>query len=420
MQNFILRKYLKKIIILTCNIIQFFTVIVANEPKQAICANSKKIFKFIQYLLITFSFQVVNDRCTYVTYKVYSLRCFHSRRSQRTSSHIFKVFLSLYIPPTMANNSTVPNEILLPFVVFKFIAIIIGALGNITIIVYTIFLGKEKTATSYLVGNLALVDLLVCLTFYPIWIIEFIQTILNIDSDQDLFCKLSRSTIWALLFASVATLLALTVDRYLYIVKPLKYPLIVTRRRVFLAIAGIWLTVCCLFILFLFYWRRFDSKLRSVCLIISYNFFLLMNVFIICLPLILIFTLNFRILNIARKQRRQIFAETAVTVNTTNEQSSKKLIGLHRFRVGLKAAKTFLIVVVMLAFCVFIPTAIGVTIEHFCSESCRQIWYVVFNYEFYGINSIVNAFIYGMRHIKYRKAYGNILFKILRCNQLTN
>jgi hypothetical protein len=25
-----------------------------------------------------------------------------------------------------------------------------------------------------------------------------------------------------------------------------------------------------------------------------------------------------------------------------------------------------------------------------------------------------------MRHIKYRKAYGNILFKILRCNQLTN
>jgi hypothetical protein len=25
-----------------------------------------------------------------------------------------------------------------------------------------------------------------------------------------------------------------------------------------------------------------------------------------------------------------------------------------------------------------------------------------------------------MRHIKYRKAYGNILFKIFRCNQLTN
>jgi hypothetical protein len=140
----------------------------------------------------------------------------------------------------MANNSThfptVPSEILLLSVIFKFIAMIIGVLGNVTVIIYTIFLSKEKTATSYLVGNLALANLLVCLTFYPIWIIEFVLTILNIDSDQDLFCKLGRSTIWSLLFASVTTLLAITVDRYLYIVKPLKYPLIVTKRRVFLGV----------------------------------------------------------------------------------------------------------------------------------------------------------------------------------------
>ena len=144
----------------------------------------------------------------------------------------------------MENTSTIldpmSSKILLPFlVVLKFIAMIIGVLGNITVIIYIILLREKRTATSYLVGNLALADLLVCLTFYPIWIIEFIQTILNIDSDQDLFCKLSRSTIWSLLFASVATLLAITVDRFLYIVKPLKYPLIVTKRRVFLAISAI-------------------------------------------------------------------------------------------------------------------------------------------------------------------------------------
>ncbi len=125
---------------------------------------------------------------------------------------------------------------------------IIGVLGNCTVIIYTTFLSKEKTATSYLIGNLALADLLVCLTFYPIWIIEFIQTILNIDGDQKLFCKLSRSTISALLFASVATLLAITVDQYLYIVKPFKYTLIVTKRRVFVAMSGIWLTACCVLI----------------------------------------------------------------------------------------------------------------------------------------------------------------------------
>ena len=143
----------------------------------------------------------------------------------------------------MANNTTffntVPNNVLLFSVVFKFIAMIVGVLGNVTVIIHTIFSCKEKTTTSYLVGNLALADLLVCLTFYPIWIVEFIQTILNIDSDQDLFCKLSRSTLWAFMFASIATLFAITVDRYLYIVKPLTYPHIVTHRRMFLAVSGI-------------------------------------------------------------------------------------------------------------------------------------------------------------------------------------
>ena len=132
----------------------------------------------------------------------------------------------------MANNTavfnTIPDIVLLFSVVFKFLAMIIGAFGNVTVIIHKIFFNKEKTPTSYLVGNLALADLLVCLTLYPIWITEFIQIMLDIDNDQDLFCKVSRATFWTLTFASIATLLAITVDRYLYIVKPLRYPQIVT------------------------------------------------------------------------------------------------------------------------------------------------------------------------------------------------
>ena len=134
---------------------------------------------------------------------------------------------------------SVSSSVLIFSVAFKFIAIIIGVLENVTVILCTIFWSKEKTATSYLIANLALADLLVCLTFYPLWIIEFIQTILNIESDQDLFCKLSRSTIWSLLTASVGIIHLIAVDRYLFILKPLKYPIIVTRRRVFWGISEI-------------------------------------------------------------------------------------------------------------------------------------------------------------------------------------
>ena len=66
----------------------------------------------------------------------------------------------------MVNNTkvfdTVSNNFFLCSVLFKFIAMIIGVRGN------AIFLDEEKTATSYLVGNLALADLLLCGTFYTI------------------------------------------------------------------------------------------------------------------------------------------------------------------------------------------------------------------------------------------------------------
>jgi prolactin releasing hormone receptor len=325
----------------------------------------------------------------------------------------------------MANNSThffaIPSDVLLFSVVFKFVAMIIGILGNMTVIIYAIFTNKEKTATSYLVGNLALADLLVCLTFYPIWIIEFILTILNIDSDQDLFCKLSRSTIWSLLFASVNTLLAIIIDRYLYIVKPLKYPLIVTKRRVFLAISGIWLTTCCLFVLSLVHWRMSDFRLRSLCDINEY-IHRSIEILVGYLPLTLILILNIRILIVAEKQRKRILAETAVpAITTSDRQPGNKISAIRGFFRAVKAVKTFSIVVAVLAFCVLTPTVLGTVIQYSnCSPSCLQMWYVVCNYQLYGINSIVNAFIYGMRHIKYRKAYRFILFKILRCNQPGN
>ena len=317
---------------------------------------------------------------------------------------------------------TLPIRLLFFSVVFKFIAMIIGVLGNLTVLICTVFLNKQKTATSYLMGNLALADLLVCVTFYPIWISEFIQTILNINSDQDLFCGMSRPTIWALLFASVATLLLITIDRYLYIEKPLKYPFIVTRRRVSLAMLGIWSIAILLSIVLQDPYKKEKRNRRSFC-DISNDPFLLMNIFIVYVPLTLIFLLNFRILIIARTQRKRIAAETVTARNnfTSGEQNNKKqLSSIHRLIHALKAAKTFAIVVAVLAFCVLTPNVVGIAIEFSCSDFCRMIWYVVINYQFIGVNSIVNAFIYGMRHMKYRKAYGNILLRILHCNRPTN
>ena len=221
---------------------------------------------------------------------------------------------------------------------------------------------------------------------------------------------------WGFVFASVATLLVITIDRYLYFVKPLKYPLIVTRRRVLLAVTGIWLTACCVFIVNYVHISSYGRGLKSVCDIPGSIDHLTESMFIYT-PLTLIFFLKYKIFAVVRQQRKRIENFNSLD----NEHSSN--IGLSlvvRFMVALKQAKTFAIVVTVLVFCVLIPTVVGQILFYFCSELCWLIWYLVFNYELYGINSIVNAFIYGMRHLKYRKAYGKIIFKLLSCKNPTN
>lgn len=321
----------------------------------------------------------------------------------------------------MANSTTafngISNNILLCSIVFKFIAMIIGILGNVTVIIYTIFSSKEKTATTYLIGNLALADLLVCLAFYPIWIVELTRTILNIDSNQVIFCKLSRSTIWAFILASVTTLLAITIDRYIYFVKPLKYPLIVTHRRVFLAVSSIWVTACCLFLLVYIYIRPFGQGFRSFCHLadgIAYALDSLTGY----IPLALIFFINFQIISVVRKQQKRILAETNIIPNDNcYEDRLNRMRFVFRFFVALREAKTFAIVVTVLTFCVLIPNVVAEVLYKFCSESCSQTWVVLFNFDRYGINSIVNAFIYGIRHVKYRKAYAKMLSELLHCGK---
>ena len=320
----------------------------------------------------------------------------------------------------------VSNEVLLCSIVFKFVAMFIGVCGNTVVIILTRrskFWSKEKRETSYLVGNLALTDLLMCLTLYPTWIVELTMTILDIQSEPVLFCRLSRPFSNSLLFASVASLLTITVDRYIYIVKPLKYPLIVTRRRVFVVISAIWLTTFCTFALWYINFEKYDAGLRGLCIVSKYIKYPL-NTFCIYIPVTVMIILNVRILSVSRKQRKKILMGRILEHNSnTNEDNLNRKtrirIVLRSFE-GLKEAKTFSIVAAVLIFCIFAPTLVGTMLHHFCSNVVWNYWYLIFHCEFYGMNSVVNAFIYGMRHVKYRKAFGKFLFKATSCFKLNH
>ena len=289
----------------------------------------------------------------------------------------------------------------------------IGITGNIAVIVCNISMAKEQAATDYLIRNLALADLLTCLTFYPVWIVEFTKTILGVDSDQVLFCKLSRSSSWMLLFVSIATLFAITIDRYIFIVKPFKYPVIVTIPRVILVISGIWITGCGILALHVLKYTNYP-RYRSLCFI-SYDIGWSTTILIGYIPLIFLFIINFKMLAVAKRQRKRIVAEkTIVSVPHVCEQLPKATKVHHILR-AWKKMKTLFIVVAVLVICCLVPTVFGRALLYICSESCQQVWWVVINYELYGVNSIVNPFIYGLRHVKYRRSYQHNLFKLFPC-----
>ena len=111
--------------------------------------------------------------------------------------------------------------------------------------------------------------------------------------------------------------LAITAERYVCIVEPLRYPQIGTHRRVLLAVSAICITASCLLIVQYIHRRSYGIGLRSFCDIAA-NITHFTNTFVGFLPLTFVFLLNFHILCVARKQRKRILAETTITTSVDN------------------------------------------------------------------------------------------------------
>ena len=105
------------------------------------------------------------------------------------------------------------------FLVLNSIFLLLGVLGNTAVIFYNTILNPRKTSSSWLITHLAFADLLVCLTIYP----ASIATLAG-EKHEKLLCTIRCTIFHASLFLSVMILLFITIDRYLYIARPLRYP----------------------------------------------------------------------------------------------------------------------------------------------------------------------------------------------------
>ena len=293
----------------------------------------------------------------------------------------------------------------LTHIVMDSLLVILGVIGNIVVIVYNIFLNTDKNPTCYFVLNLAVSDLLVCAIFFPTYIVEMIKIVQGTALASDMICQISFTITGISLSLSVVNIMILTIDRYISITLPLKYPNIVTSRRVCIALILAWcagLTNGGLL--------SFSTTSSGLPLLCNINLAVAMAGSVLCffIPLMVSVVFNFKILRIVREQRRKINTQASPASDSGNTLATGLSARRHLAK-QFKLFKTFIVVFGCFLFCVTPLPIIAVTDVLVCGGGCVPLEIIGTSAILAGANSVLNPFIYGVRHEEYRRAL-KILF----------
>ena len=111
-----------------------------------------------------------------------------------------------------------PSGFFIAIILSNCLCIIVGILGNVGVIAYNILMNYSKTPTTYFVVNLAISDIIVCLTFFPPWSLKYASIVTGTESNGNhtLICKIGLTSSCTSIALSIANLLAITIDIDVY------------------------------------------------------------------------------------------------------------------------------------------------------------------------------------------------------------
>ncbi|XP_046847532.1 alpha-1A adrenergic receptor-like [Xenia sp. Carnegie-2017] len=310
-------------------------------------------------------------------------------------------------------NSTVeiPSQTFFIFVItIESLCVIIGVTGNLFVILHNVRWNTDKNTSSYVVINLAVSDLVVCGISFPLYIVEASRVLMGNTEKSDVSCQLNTSIFCATVSLSFLNLMMLTIDRYICIALPLKYPHIVTQRKVSVALVSVWITGFLSFIMMFFTARATDVPLicemnKIMASVVGFFFFYV--------PLGVTIVFNVKTVKIARNQGRKIAAQ-ASSLQTSDSTSTDDLNSRKNFTRQLKLFKTIRVVFGCFLFCVSPFPVIGFVEFIICNRGCIPPEVIVVLLLLAGLNSIINPFIYGIRDKEYRRSFKQMLVRC--CN----
>ncbi|XP_012928884.1 alpha-1A adrenergic receptor isoform X2 [Heterocephalus glaber] len=222
-------------------------------------------------------------------------------------------------PPTPVNIS---KAILLGVILGGLI--LFGVLGNILVILSVACHRHLHSVTHYYIVNLAVADLLLTSTVLPF---SAIFEVLGYWAFGRAFC-----TIWAAVdvlccTASIMGLCIISIDRYIGVSYPLRYPTIVTQRRGLRALLCVWALSLVISIGPLFGWRQPAPQDETICQINEdpgYVLFSALGSFYV--PLAIILVMYCRVYVVAKRESRGLTSG----LKTDKSDSEQVTLRIHR------------------------------------------------------------------------------------------
>ena len=247
-----------------------------------------------------------------------SIHCFsHNLTDDAVTENAWSLSLE-----NQAKTTTLTTSIIL------LLFLLVGLPWNAGVLIKLIKDKFYKEPSSFLLFNLVLVDLLTCLLVMPFQAAPGLAggryTLGRSDYQLCVTCYAGVMLIVWLLYISVHLLALMSVDRLLYIVRPLHYDQTVTVPRVAVATVIIWLLCLFISILPLFEFGVISfSQIVGTCSLIVYTessqafYYIIVLILEVTIPLAVLFTANIWLIIALCKESKRRLHLTQVSVSST-------------------------------------------------------------------------------------------------------
>ncbi|XP_054252603.1 alpha-1A adrenergic receptor [Indicator indicator] len=305
--------------------------------------------------------------------------------------------------------------------------IVFGVLGNILVILSVACHRHLQSVTHYYIINLAVADLLLTSTVLPF---SATMEILGYWAFGRIFCNIWAAVDVLCCTASIMSLCIISIDRYIGVSYPLRYPSIVTEKRGLLALLCVWALSLVISVGPLFGWKEPAPEDETICQITEepgYVLFSALGSFY--LPLTIILVMYCRVYVVAKRENKDLTSglktershseEVTLRIHRKNTPETSGLASnpksKHHFSLCLlkfsrekKAAKTLGIVVGCFVLC-WLPFFVVMPLGSFfpAIKPPDTLFKITFWLGY--LNSCINPIIYPCSSKEFKKAFQNVL-----------